>query len=226
MKFKFDRQELYTHKYSEKYFEVIMSKLELSYSGYVCFPYLHNHDSVELKEIWVKSKNIEKMYFVTGTFSSESKPYFSDSTNHYILAKYKDSEQISKDLIVNNQEKTSFIFNIKDDLFQREVKGDTNFVSVYYLEYGDDGDDLQDIANLLLKRDKIEAAGLGNMNTFCLNPSKFTFPYSENIVVIEVASEKSHQSVKKYCDQTRRDITRKGMTMTNLMSLSILEKLK
>ena len=203
-----------------------MSKLELSYSGYVLAPYLHNHDSVELKEIWTKSKNIEKMYFVTGTFSSESKPYFSDSTNHYILAKFKDSEQISKDLTVHNQEKTSFVFNIKDDLFQREVTGDTNFVSVYYLEYGDDGDDLQEIANLLLKRDKIEVAGLGNMNTFCLNTSKFTFPYSENIVVIEVASEKSHQSVKKYCDQTRRDINRKGMTMTNLMSLSILEKLK
>ena len=203
-----------------------MSKLELSYSGYVCAPYLHNHDSVELKETWTKSKNIEKMYFVTGTFSIESKPYFSDSTNHYILAKFKDSEQISKDLAVHNQVKTSFVFNIKDDLFQREVQGDTNFVSVYYLEYGDDGDDLQEIANLLLKRDKIEIAGLGNMNTFCLNTSKFTFPYSENIVVIEVASEKSHQSVKKYCDQTRRDINRKGMTMTNLMSLSILDKLK
>ena len=203
-----------------------MSKLQLSYSGYVLAPYLHNHDSVELKDRWTESKNIEKMYFVTGTFSSESKPYFSDSTNHYILAKFKDSEQISKDLVVNNQEKTSFIFNIKDGLFQREVRGDTNFVSVYYLEYGDDGDDLQEIANLLLKRDKIEIAGLGNMNTFCLNTSKFTFPYSENIVVIEVASEKSHQSVKKYCDQTRRDINRKGMTMTNLISLSILDKLK
>ena len=210
----------------KSFFVVVMSKLELSYSGYVCAPYLHNHDSVELKETWTKSKNIEKMYFVTGTFSIESKPYFSDSTNHYILAKFKDSEQISKDLAVHNQVKTSFVFNIKDDLFQREVQGNTNFVSVYYLEYGDDGDDLQEIANLLLKRDKIEIAGLGNMNTFCLNTSKFTFPYSENIVVIEVASEKSHQSVKKYCDQTRRDINRKGMTMTNLMSLSILDKLK
>ena len=203
-----------------------MSKLELSYSGYVCAPYLHNHESVELKEAWTNSKNIEKLYFVTGTFSSESKPYFSDSTNHYILAKFKDSTQISKDLTLHNQEKTSFVFNIKDDLFQREVQGETNFVSVYYLEYGDDGDDLQEIANLLLKRDKIEIAGLGNMNTFCLHSSKFTFPYSENIVVIEVASEKSHQSVKKYCDQTRRDINRKGMTMTNLMSLSILDTLK
>ncbi len=203
-----------------------MSKTELSYSGYVCAPYLHNNKSVELKEAWINSKNIEKLYFVTGTFSSESKPYFSDSTNHYILAKFKDSAQISRDLAIYNQDKTSFVFNIKDDLFQREVQGDTNFVSVYYLEYGDEGDDLQEIANILLKRDKIEIAGLGNMNTFCLNASKFTFPYSENIVVIEVASEKSHQSVKKYCDQTRRDINRKGMTMTNLMSLSLLDNLK
>ena len=114
----------------------------------------------------------------------------------------------------------------KDELFQRDTSGDINFISVYYLEYGDDGEDLQEIANLLLKRDKIEIAGLGNMNTFCLKTSKFTFPYSENIVVVEVSSEKSHQSVKKYCDQTRRDANRKGMSMANLLSLSILEQLK
>jgi len=203
-----------------------VSKLELSYSGYVCAPYLHNHESIELKDTWMKSKNIEKLFFVTGTFSAESKPYFSDSTNHYILAKFKDSTKISEELSKFNQDKTSFMFNIKDELFQREVQGDINFISVYYLEYGDDGEDLQEIANLLLKRDKIEVAGLGNMNTFCLNTSKFTFPYSENIIVIEVASEKSHQSVKKYCDQTRRDANRKGMSMANLLSLSILEQLK
>ena len=203
-----------------------MSELSLSYSGYVCVPYLHTPESAKLKEYLINSKNIKKLFFVTGTFSSESKPYFSDSTNHYLLAKFKDDAQISKDLAIYNQDKTSFVFNVNDDLFQREVQGETNFVSVYYLEYGDDGEDLQEIANLLLKRDKIEVAGIGNMNTFCLNPSKFTFPYSENIIVIEVASEKSHQSVKKYCDQTKRDANRKGMAMANLLSLSILEQLK
>ncbi len=203
-----------------------MSKLSLSYSGYVCAPYLHTHESVELKESWINSKNIENLFFVTGTFSNESKPYFSDSTNHYLLAKFKDSGKISADLTNHNQEKTSFVFNIKDDLFQREVNGETNFVSVYYLEYGEDAEDLQEIANLLIKREKIEKAGLGNMNTFCLNASKFTFPYSENIVVIEVASEKSHQSLQKYCEQTRRDVNRKGLTMTNLLSLSLLDQLK
>ena len=203
-----------------------MSKLSLSYSGYVCAPYLHTHESVELKETWINSKNIETLFFVTGTFSSESKPYFSDSNNHYLLAKFKDSEKISVDLTKHNQEKTSFVFNIKDDLFQREVHGETNFVSIYYLEYGDNDEDLQEIANLLIKRERIEKAGLGNMNTFCLNASKFTFPYSENIVVIEVASEKSHQSLQKYCEKTRRDVNRKGLTMTNLMSLSLLDQLK
>lgn len=203
-----------------------MSKLELSYSGYVCAPYLHNHESIELKENWMKSKNIENLYFVTGTFSSDSKPYFPDSANHYLLAKFKDSGDVSKTLSEHNQDKTSFMFNIKDELFQREVVGNLNFISVYYLEYGDDGEDLQEIANLLLKRDKIEAAGLGNMKTFCSKPPKFTFPYSENIVVIEVASEKSHQSVKQYCDQTKRDANRKGMALSNLFSLSILELLK
>ena len=203
-----------------------MSELKLSYSGYVCAPYLHNRDSLELKESWTSSRNIEKLFFVTGTFSDDSQPYFSTSANHYLLAKFKDSSIVEKELSKHIQEKTSFIFNIKDDLFEREVLGETNFISIYYLEFGEDEDDLKEIAGLLLKREKIEVAGLGNMTTSCSVTSKFTFPYSENMVIIEVASEKSHQSVKKYCDQTQRDVNRKGFTLSNLLSLSILDQLK
>ena len=65
--------------------------------GFVCAPYLHDHDSIELKDNWVTSKNIDALYFVTATFSEDSKPYFLTSSNHYILAKFKDSEKISKD---------------------------------------------------------------------------------------------------------------------------------
>jgi hypothetical protein len=203
-----------------------MSKLKLSFSGYVCAPYLHTDISSKLKQIWTKSKNIEKLFFVTGTFSSESKPYFDNQSNHYLLAKFKDSVLISNDLSKYNQEKTSFVFNIKDELFHRVVDGDTNFVSVCYMEYDTDGDDFQEIANLFLKKIKIEKAGFGNMVTYCLTRPKFTFPYSESIIVIEVGSKQSHQSMKKYCDQTRRDANRKGLTMTNLLSFSILDKLK
>jgi YesN/AraC family two-component response regulator len=203
-----------------------MSKLNLSYSGYVCAPYLHNRDSLELKEIWTSSRNIEKLFFVTGTFSGDSQPYFSTSANHYLLAKFKDNSTVEKELSKHIQEKTSFLFNVHDSLFEREVLGETNFISIYYLEYGDDDDDLQEIAGLLLKREKIEIAGIGNMSTLCSISSKFTFPYSKNMVIIEVASEKSHQSVKKYCDQTQRDVNRKGFTLSNLLSLSILDQLK
>ena len=88
-----------------------MSKLELSYSGYVCAPYLHNHESIELKDLWIKSKNIEKLFFATGTFSSDSKPYFSESSNHYLVAKFKDNHEIAKDLTKYNQDKISFVFD-------------------------------------------------------------------------------------------------------------------
>ncbi len=202
------------------------SELKLAHFGYVCAPYLHTRRSTELSESWINSPNIEKLFFATSTFSSESKPYFSDSTNHYLLAKFKDSQQISIDMARHNQSKTSFVFNVNEDLFQRDAEGNTGFISVYYLEYGNDYDGIQDVANILLKREKITAAALGSMETFCLVPSKFTFPYSENIVVVEVASEKSHQSLKKYCEHTRRDANRKGVLMTNMLSLSILEQLK
>ena len=203
-----------------------MSRLQLSYSGYVCAPFLHNDESTRLKNHWSSSANIERLYFATGTFSNESKPYFLNSTNHYLLAKFKDGYDVSRDLITYNQDKTSFVFNLKDSFFEREYLNIPNFISAYYLEYGDLNEDLCEIASLLLKRDKIHIAGMGNLNTFCKIPAKFTFPYSDNIIVIEVSSEKSHQSLKKYCEQTRRDVNRKGLVMTNLMSLSILDVLK
>ena len=203
-----------------------MSELVISYSGYVCAPYLHNHKSIEIKDLWMKSKNIEKLYFATGTFSSDSKPYFTESTNHYLVAKFRDNNEIGKDLTKHNQDKLSFVFDIKDDLFQIETNEETNFISVYYLEYGESDEDVKELASLLIKRDKIESAGYGHMETYCTTASKFTFPYSKSILVLEVSSEKSYQSVKKYCDETRKDANRKGMTMTNLVSLSILECLK
>ena len=203
----------------------MMSDSPLSYSGYMCAPYLHNHTSLELKDSLIDSSNIEKLFFVTGTFSSDSKPYFSTSANHYLLGKFNDHTIMEKDLSKFPQDNTSFIFNIHENFFEREVLGTVNFISLYYLEY-DDTDDMHDIANLLLKKDKIEVAGTGSMNTSCSIPSKFTFPYSKNIVMIEVASQKSHQSVKQYCDQTQRDVNRKGFTLSNLLNLSILDHLK
>jgi hypothetical protein len=199
---------------------------EITTGGYVCAPYLHNHNSIELKESWSHSRNIEDMFFVTATFSNESKPYFPSSANHYLLAKFKDSEKIEKEMEKFNQEKPSFVFDINDDLFERQGQGKTNLISVYYLDYGDSDEDFIEIASVVAKRAKVAKAGLGRMELYCDKKPKFTFPYNDNIVVLEVSSEKGHQSDNKYCERTRRDVGRKGITMTNLVSLSVLEKLK
>lgn len=202
-----------------------MSKRELT-NGYACYPYNHTHDSIELKEIWEKSRNIESMYFVTATFSEDSKPYFVHNSNQYLLVRFKNGKILSNDVSNHKQQAETFVFSINDDLFEREVDGTMNFVSIYYLEYGESGDDVSEIANVIAKREKIARAGVGHMDLYCTESPKFTFPYNDSIVVLEVSSEKSHQSVNKYCEKTRSDVNRKGYSLTNLVGLSILEKLK
>ena len=196
------------------------------YTGYVCSPYLHDHNSIEQKDLWTNSKNIGEMYFVTATFSDTSQPYFSYATNHYILAQFKNQKKIISDVSDNLINKPSFIFKVDNLLFQRQTSGNPNFISVYYLEYGDSHDDLSYVATHVARRNKVGYSGIGHMELFSDVPPKFTFPYSDNIVIMEISSEKSHQSDNKYCEQTRMEICRKGVVMNNLVSFSILEKLK
>ncbi|MGQ0772250.1 MAG: hypothetical protein ACT4NT_05730 [Nitrososphaerota archaeon] len=199
---------------------------ETSLDGYACVPYTHDHKSIEIKDSWQASKNIENMYFVTATFSDDSKPYFPSHANHYLLVKFANDAKIAKEIEKYQQAKTSFIFNTNSELFEREVEGTMNFVSIYYLEYSKSDDDMSDLAMVVSKNDRIKKASTGNILALSSEKPRFTFPYSDNIVVLEVSSQKSHQSVNKYCEQTRRNVCRKGITMNNLVGLSILEKLK
>ena len=203
-----------------------MSNKSQTLGGYACAPYLHDHDSIELKDHWVSSKNVESLYFVTATFSEDSKPYFSSSSNHYILAKYKNSEKISKEILSQKTDKPSFLFKINDSIFERPSTQKTNFVSIYYLEYGDSKSDLLDVSAYVARREKVYRAGFCNMTLLSRESPKFAFPYSDHVVMLEISSDKSHQSDNKYCEQTRRDICRKGIVMNNLVSLSILETMK
>ena len=203
-----------------------MSEKPKTFGGYVCAPYLHDHDSIKLKDSWALSRNIESLYFVTATFSEDSKPYFLTSSNHYILAKFKDPVKITKDIISNNADIPSFLFKIDNSIFDRPLNEKTNFISIYYLEYGDSKSELRDVCAQFARREKVYRAGFGNMSLISKESPKFAFPYSDHIVVLEISSDKSHQSDNKYCEQTRRDICRKGIIMNNLVSLSILETMK
>ena len=203
-----------------------MSNKSQNLGGYACTPYLHDHDSIELKDKWVLSKNIQSLYFVTATFSEDSKPSFLTSPNHYILAKFKDPAKIIKEILAHPTEKPSFLFKIANSIFDRPLTEKTNFVSIYYLEYGDSQSDLRDVSTHIAGREKVYRAGFGNMTLLSKESPKFAFPYSDHIVMLEISSDKSHQSDNKYCEQTRRDICRKGIVMNNLVSLSILETMK
>ena len=67
-----------------------------NHNGYVCIPYSHDHDSIELKEYLVDSRSIDELFFVTATFSANSIPYFTNSATHYILARFKKYKTVSK----------------------------------------------------------------------------------------------------------------------------------
>ena len=194
-------------------------------SGYVCVPYQHDKFSIDVKDMWSSSRNIKSIYFVTATFSDECKPYFPFSTNHYLLAKFNDEQKLLKDTDKFTNSKPSFVFTVDTELFERDLDSERRFISTYYLEYNDPGA-LSDIANTIVKKDKIRWAGFSHLNMFCNDKPKFTFPYTEKIVVLEVSDDRSPQSINKYCEKTRKDISRKGVVMNNFVSLSLLEKLK
>jgi hypothetical protein len=71
-----------------------------------------------------------------------------------------------------------------------------NYVSIYFTKYSYGDIEIGDLANTIAKRDRVRKG------------------------------EKTHQSDQKYCERTRRDVGRKGISLNNLVSFSILEKMK
>ena len=194
-------------------------------SGYICVPYQHDKFSIDVKDMWNSSRNIRSIYFVTATFSDECKQYFPFSTNHYLLAKFDNEEKLVKDADKFTNINPSFVFTIDNELFERDMDSEQRFISTYYLEYHDPVA-ISDVANTLVKKAKIRQAGFTHLKLFCKEKPKFTFPHTEKIVVLEVADERSPQSINQYCEKTRQDISRKGVIMNNFVSFSLLEKLK
>ena len=191
--------------------------------GYVCTP--HEKQSGSLIENWKKSDNVIDIYFVTATFSDESVPYFPNKANHYTLASFSDMTGILDDIKTYNMDRLSFMFSFSSPLFERS--GDKlNYVSLYFTKYTNGDLALSDLANAIARREKVKKASLAQMQLLASEQPKFTFPYSKNLVILEVEGESTHQTDQKYCERTRRDVARKGIALNNLVSFSILEKLK
>jgi hypothetical protein len=192
-------------------------------SGYVCTP--HGKHSPALIEAWKKSPNIVDMYFVTATFSDESVPYFPNKANNYVLASFSNMKSVLEDISKGGMDRLAFTFSLNSPLFER--MGDKlNYVSLYFTKYSSGDPAIGDLANVIARRDRVVKASLAEMQLLAAEQPKFAFPYSKNLVILEVDGTETHQTDQKYCERTRRDVARKGILLNNLVSFSILEKLK
>ena len=203
-----------------------MSGVKTSESGYVCIPYLQNSAFTALKNTFEKSDLVDDVYFVTATFSEDGKAYFPSRSNTYLLARFKDRFQIMNEVEKCNQDTPTFVFTKTDEFFERLEDQNLNLLSVYYIEYGDSQEDLDDLGFIVAKRNRVRRAEMGNLKLSTNQTQKFTFPYEENLVVLEVSSDSKHQADNKYCEKTRKEVQRKGIGMTNLLNLSVIEKIK
>jgi hypothetical protein len=191
--------------------------------GYVCTP--HDKQSDYILEHWMKSDNIVDIYFVTATFSDESSPYFPNKANHYLLASFRDMIGTLGDIKDYKMDRLSLMFSFSSALFERN--GDKlNYVSLYFTKYTSGDAAISELANAIARRDRVRKASLAQMKLLASEQPRFTFPYSKNLIILEVEGKKTHQTDQKYCERTRRDVARMGILLNNLVSLSILEKLK
>jgi hypothetical protein len=191
--------------------------------GYACTP--HEKKCGSLIDQWIENSTIFDIYFVTATFSDETLPYFPKRAYHYILASFSDMEIVLEDIRKQNTDRLSFVFNLDSAFFERCGKK-LNYITTYFTKYSYSDIEMCDVEDIIIKRERVKRASLANIRILTTEQLKFTFPYSKNIIVLEVEGEKTHQSDQKYCERTRRDVARKGISLNNLMSFSILEKLK
>ena len=203
-----------------------MSGSGVAEGGYVCAPYLHNESSLKLKEYLEKSEYVDGVYLATATFSEDGNAYFPSHTNTYLLARFSNQQVALEQTKKFQQDKPTFVFSRYDEFFERVSDHKLNLISVYYLDYGHSESDLFDLAMIVAKRNRVRRAECGTLHMTSTETPKFTFPYFDNMVVFEVSSDNTHQSDNKYCEKTRKEVARKGIRLTNLMNLSVIEKIK
>lgn len=198
----------------------------MSEGGYVCVPYLQNDSFNTMKNTFERSDFVNEMYFVTATFSEDGRAYFPSRSNTYLLARFKDRSKIMNEVEKCDQETPTFVFTKNDEFFERLDDDNLNLLSVYYLEHGDSQSDLSELGYVVAKRNRVRRAEMGNLKLSTSQIQKFTFPYEENLIVLEVSSDSKHQADNKYCEKTKKEVQRKGIGMTTLLNLSVIEKIK
>lgn len=192
-----------------------------------CVPYTHDESSKMLKAYWKDSHNIIDLYFATITMSNEFRSYFTEYVNHYLVATYNDREEVVEDIYTYMPSRISMLFSSRLELLDRPRISRLNFVSVNVLKRGYGSVEVKDLESVFQRKQwRIKSADLASMYMLPERLLRFTYPYTNNILLLQLDSDESHISEQRYCEKVRLDVIRRGIYIDHLMSLSILEQLK
>ena len=154
-----------------------MSENLIASCGYVCYP--RDNNAQNLIEYWKNSDVVKDLYFATATFAFESKPYFPNNSNQYILVKYVGLDKMVGGISKYQSPSSSlFLFNNQTELFEKYHEK-VSYVSIYYTRYDHDHHELRDIAGILARKDMVVSANLGNLKFINNKKSPFIFPHAD-----------------------------------------------
>ena len=112
--------------------------------------------------------------------------------------------------------------DFSSQLFERS--GDKlNYVSLYFTKYTNGDAAISQLANAIARRERVKKASLAQMKLLASEQPKFIFPYSKNLLILELEGEKTHQTDQKYCERTRHDVARMGISLNNLVTFLFLK---
>ncbi len=193
----------------------------------VCVHHMNDEATKRLKSQWLESSYVRDLYFATVTYSNEFESYLREHVNHYIVASYVNRDNVVKDIYRYVPSRLSIFFSSRRDILDRPKISRLNFVSVNVLKRGYSRLEIKDLEYVFARKQwRIKSASLASMAVIPERALRFSYPYADNILLLELDSEESHLSEQRYCEKVRMDIIRRGIYVENLLSLSILEQLK
>ncbi|MCS7141937.1 MAG: hypothetical protein NZ888_07120 [Candidatus Nitrosocaldus sp.] len=192
-----------------------------------CVPYTHEEGSRRLKAHWKDSSNVIDLYFATVTMSNEFRSYFTEYVNHCLIATYSDVDEVVEDVYTYVPSSIAMLFSNRLKLLDRPRISRLNFVSVNVLKRGYGKVEVKDLESVFQRKQwRIKSANLARMLMLPEGMLRFTYPYADNILLLQLDSDESHISEQRYCEKVRLDVIRRGIYVEHIMSLSILEQLK
>jgi hypothetical protein len=188
---------------------------------------MHDESTKRLKSHWLESSYVRDIYFASVTYSNEFASYLTEPVNHYIVATYVNRDAVVKDIYTYVPSRLSIFFSSKKDILDRPKISRLNFISANVLKRGYGRLEIKDLESIFARKQwRIKSASLVCMAIIPERALKFAYPYTDNVLLLQLDSEESHISEQRYCEKVRMDIIRRGIYIENLVSLSILEQLK